>query len=103
MQNLTNIKKYLLLVVLILLPILTYASPASTNFLPIGDSYASSRNEDCGATVENIKPYRETVSLEKSELTSYTFGSTDIFICVILLGVYFAFQHKKSGSRNAGL
>jgi len=105
MQSLTNMKRYLCLIVISLLSFSAYAGISTpTSFLPMGDSYAATRNvEEYGATVENIKPYRQTMPLETTELSGYSFGSTDILICIILFGVYVMFAHKRSNSRSAGL
>jgi len=104
MQGLTNIKRYLFLAAFSALSLFAFAGiPTPTSFLPMGDSYAASRNGEYGATIENIKPYRQTMPLESAEFAGYGFGSTDIFICVILFGIYIVFVQRKSKSRCAGL
>lgn len=104
MQNLTNRRKYLLLVFFLFFSLSIFAgNPAPVSFLPLGDSYSTSRNSEYGATIENVKPFRQAMPMEDTETVHRSFGSTDIFICIILFGIYIVFAQKKSKSRNAGL
>ena len=104
MQTSKIIKKYLFLFVLVLMVIPLNAS-VSTNFLPMEDGYFMLRDEVVyGASIESTKPYRQPVMLNnRASLSKNSFGSTDVLLCVLLLGVYFVFTHKKSKTRNVDL
>lgn len=103
MQNVRIVKKYLLLFIFALSGFLASASPM-TNFLPLEDGYFVIRDEVVyGASIEAIKPYRQPVMINNTASSRDSFGSTDLLICLLLLGVYFAFTHKKSKTRNIDL
>lgn len=70
------------------------------SFLPMEDELSSVRRPVYGMSIENIKPYRQAVPVEAEESRTYNFGSKDILLCVLLLGVYVVFIQKKRQSRG---
>jgi hypothetical protein len=91
---------------MVLVTNIAVAIPQHTNFLPMEDSYYPLRGETAvyGADITAIKPYRQAIVVDNpSNLSGNFMGSTDILICVLLFGVYFAFTHKRSQTRNIDL
>lgn len=71
------------------------------SFLPMEDELSSVRRSVYGMSIEDIKPYRQTVPLEASEVASpYKFGSKDVLLFVMLLGVYIIFVQKRGKTRS---
>ncbi|GAB6012743.1 hypothetical protein [Viscerimonas tarda] len=96
------IKKILFLSVFVLVANLAIAV-TPTSFLPKEDGYYMLRDDAAyGASIESIKPFRQPLTINNHESPIFL-GSTDVLICVLLLGVYFAFTHKKSQTRNIDL
>ncbi|MFR9165318.1 MAG: hypothetical protein ACLVKO_03445 [Dysgonomonas sp.] len=96
------VKKVILLLLFSLM--LNFGASASpTSFLPMEDEYFSVRKPVYGASIDNIKPYKQPIASLDAEKTTlgYDFGSKDILVCILLFGVYFFFVRKRSGTRNA--
>lgn len=71
------------------------------SFLPMEDELSSVRRSVYGVSIEDIKPYRQTVPLEAEDASSaYTFGSKDILLFLMLLGVYVVFVQKRGRTRS---
>jgi len=103
MKRFIKIRKYLLLLIIMFSALFVNAAN-HVNFLPMEDNMSTVRNEAFGASVDNIRPYRQTLPLEKEDkLSESGFGSTDVLLFVLLIGVYVLFSRRKSASRNAGI
>jgi len=103
MQTITKIRKYFIISFFLFLPFGGNAVN-HVNFLPMEDGLASVRNEAYGASINNIKPFRQIMPVEpEKELSESGFGSTDFLLFALLAGVYIIFSRRKSASRNAGL
>lgn len=101
MQTIYKVKKYLFLIVFLFVSL--FMNAATTNFLPLEDGLFVNRNNEVvyGASIDATKPYRQPVAMIGGNDTAYpSFGSTDILICILLLGVYFIFTHRRSQTRN---
>jgi hypothetical protein len=106
MPKLKIMKRYVSLLILML--VISFATAATPiNFLPMEDSYYLQREDAAvyGASITTNQPYRPTVTVNNNHprLSGDFIGSTDILICVMLFGVYFAFTHKRSQTRNIDL
>jgi len=91
-------KKLLLFAFLVFSTISVTAAPMS--FLPMEDELSSVRRPIYGMSIEDIKPYRQSVPIESEQSLSYHFGSKDVLLCALLLGVYVFFVQKKKQSRG---
>ena len=99
-----KVRRYIFSLMLVLVASTTVAV-AWTSFLPMEDGYFTSRDDVVyGASIESTKPYRQPLTTgDKTTASKEPFGSVDILICVLLIGVYFAFTHKKTQTRNIDL
>jgi hypothetical protein len=106
MQKIKIVKRYVFLLILIATSYFANAVP-STNFLPLEDGYSVLRDDNAdiyGASVTSIKPHRQAlITNSRTNLQDSFLGSTDVLICVLLLGIYTAFTHKRSQTRNIDL
>ncbi|MDR1809974.1 MAG: hypothetical protein LBR34_06195 [Prevotella sp.] len=99
-------KQYVALLILILVTNFAAAS-TPTNFLPMEDSYYLLREDVAfyGASISTTgKSYRPIITVDsRPRLYGDFIDSSDILICVMLFGIYFAFTHKRSQTRNIDL
>lgn len=97
-----DFKKYIILFIFILTSLFT-VSAAPTSFLPMEDGMSSVRLSMYGASIENIKPYRQPLSIEVPERSIFPFGSKDILLALLLAGVYVYFNRRRAKTRCAGI
>jgi hypothetical protein len=103
MQNIGyKIKKTILVVITVLFfPVSGICEPMS--FLPMEDSMSSARTANEFAN-DNIKPYRQSFSLntETSNNSLLNFSTIDICAFILLAGIYIMLTKKSTATRNNG-
>lgn len=101
-KHMLELKKYIVLSIFILTSLFTVeATP--TSFLPMEDGKSSVRLSTYGASIENIKPYRQPLAIEVPASSNFPFGSQDILLALLLAGVYVYFSRRRAKTRCAGI
>lgn len=99
---LLGFKKHIVLFIFVLTSLFA-ANAAPTSFLPMEDEKSSVRLSMYGASIENIKPYRQPLSIEVPESSTFPFASKDILLALLLVGVYVYFNRRRAKTRCAGI
>jgi len=97
-----TLNKILVIVIFLIVSTISIMA-APTSFLPMEDQLSSVRRPVYGASIENIKPYRQIIPVESKKTFSYDFGSKDVLLGVLLLGVYVVLVRKRGKARCAGI
>ena len=63
---------------------------------------SSTRSSVYGATIENTKPFRQTITTTAQTIPSYALGIKDVWALAMLVGVYFLFTRKRNNARSVG-
>ena len=95
-----KLKKYILILIVGLLSVFSVTAVPMMNFLPMEDGMSVMRQPIYGASIDNIKPFRQVLAADAPTTTSYALGIKDIWVGVLLVGVYIFFTRKRPDSRN---